>query len=151
MNKQNKHFIYILLGLTLFTWAACSKDESPAVDKPLIESLEVGHDNNRMVRPGGDLHLDAAILAPGGIAHITLEIHPEIGDGWVFEQVFTDGYEGLKNTDFHQHIDVPVDAAEGEYHLHVTVTDQAGQVAEAESHLDITAEAEEGHDDHHDH
>src|SRR5690606_8836994 len=151
MNKQNKHFIYILFGFVFFAVAACDKDETPRVDKPLIESLEVGHDNDRIAHPGSDLHLDAPILAPGGIASIPLEIHPESGEGWTFEQVFTDGYEGLKNADFHEHIDVPADAAEGEYHLHLTVTDQAGQTAEAESHLDIVA-GEGDHDDHdHDH
>ncbi|MGV3763760.1 DUF4625 domain-containing protein [Parapedobacter sp.] len=142
MNKQNKFAKYILVGLTLFTWVACDKDEAPVVDEPQIESLEVGRDNNGMVRPGGDLHIDAPILAPGGIANITLGIHPESGDGWTFEQVFTEGYEGLKNADFHEHIDVPAEATEGEYHLHLTVTDQAGQIAEVESHLEITAEAD---------
>jgi len=149
MNKQKKLFIYILFGFTFLTWAACSKDETPEVDKPLIESLEVGIDNSGTAHPGSDLHLDAAILAPGGIASITLTIHPENGDGWEFERVFTDGYEGLKNADFHEHIDVPADAAEGEYHLHLTVADKAGNTVEAESHLDIVPG--DGDDDHHDH
>lgn len=149
MNKQKKLFIYILFGFTFFTWAACNKDETPEMDKPQIESLEVGHDNNLTAHPGSDLHLDAAILAPGGIASITLAIHPENGDGWEFEQVFIDGYEGLKNTDFHEHIDVPADAAEGEYHLHLTVTDKAGNSVEAESHLNIVPG--DGDEDDHDH
>lgn len=140
MNKQNKRFIYTLFGLALFTWAACNKDEAPGADTPLIETLEVGHDDNRTAHPGSDLHLDAAILAPGGIASITLTIHPENGDGWEFEQVFVEGYEGVRNTDFHEHIDVPADAAEGEYHLHLVVTDKAGNTAEAESHLDLVVD-----------
>src|SRR3546814_8409799 len=87
MNKQNKHLIYILLGLTLFTWAACDKNGTPVVDKPLIESLEVGLDNSGIAHPGSVLHLDAAIVAPVDIASITLSIHPEGADGWEFAQV----------------------------------------------------------------
>ena len=68
---------------------------------------------------------------------------------WEFEQVFTEGYEGLKNTDFHEHIDIPADAAEGEYHLHLTVADKVGNTVEGESHLDIVAG--DGSDEHHDH
>lgn len=154
INKQNKFFSFILIGLTLVTWTACDKDDDgPAVDGPLIETLEVGHDNDRTAHPGSDLHLDAAILAPGTIASITLSIHPEGAEGWEFEQVFTAGYEGLKNADFHEHIDVPATAAEGEYHLHLTVADKAGNTVEEESHLDIVAGdgSEEHHDHDHDH
>ncbi|WP_262246209.1 DUF4625 domain-containing protein [Parapedobacter soli] len=146
-NKRNKFLVYILLGFTFFSWAACDKGGTPTVDKPLIESLEVGHDNDGIAHPGSDLHLDAAILAPGVIARITLSIHPEGETGWTFERVYTEGYEGLKNADFHEHIDIPADAAEGEYHLHLTVVDKAGNTAETESHLDIVA----GEDDHGDH
>src|SRR5690606_34688622 len=98
---------------------------------------------------GSDLHLDAAILAPGVIASITLSIHPEGEAGWEFERVYTEGYEGLKNADFHEHIDIPADAVEGEYHLHLTVADKLGNTVEAESHLDIVAG--DGDEDHHDH
>ncbi len=152
MNKQNKLVIVILVGFTFFTWLGCNKDEAPAVDKPKIEGLEVGYNNDRIAHPGSDLHLDAALLAPGGIASITLSIHPEGEAGWEFEREYTEGYEGLKNTDFHEHIDVPADAAEGEYHLHLTVTDQLGNTVEAESHLDIVAgDGDHDHDHDHDH
>ena len=137
MNKQNKFVIYILAGLTFFAWSSCNKDEDPDIHKPLVETLEVGHDNNRTAYPGSDLHLDVVIVAPRGIAHINLEIHPESGEGWTFEKVFTEDYEGLRNASFHEHVDVPADALEGEYHLHLTVTDKVGNTAEAESYLEI--------------
>ena len=137
MKKQNKLAVLALIGTTVLSLASCNKDDDPIIEKPTIEGLEVGHDNNQTAYPGSDLHLDAAILAPGAIASIKLEIHPEAGEGWEFEEVFTAGYEGLKNADFHEHIDIPADAAEGEYHLHVVVTDKAGNSVEAESHLNI--------------
>lgn len=137
MNQQNKFVIYMLAGFTFFAWTACNKDEGDDIGKPLIETLEVAHDNNRLTYPGSALHLDAAIVAPGGIAHINLEIHPENGEGWTFEKLFTEGYEGLRNASFHEHIDVPAGAEEGEYRLYLTVTDKAGNTAEVESHLEI--------------
>jgi len=149
INKQNKFFFYFLMGLTIFTWTACDKDDDgTAVDGPLIETLVVGQDNDRTAHPGLDLHLEAAILAPGTIASITLSIHPEGESGWELEKIYTEGYEGLKNVNFHEHIDVPADAEEGEYHLHLTVADQAGNTIETESHLHIVAGDDEEHHDH---
>ncbi len=140
MKNQNKFVMLALVGLTIFSLASCNKDDDPVIENPTIEGLEVGHDNNRTAYPGSDLHLDAEILAPGIIASIKLEIHPGSGEGWTFEQVFIDGYEGLRNASFHEHLDVPADAAVGEYHLHLVVTDKAGNTAEAESHLEIVVD-----------
>ncbi len=137
MKKQNKLVALALVGFTFFSLASCNKDDDTIIEKPTIGGLEVGHDNNRTAYPGSDVHVEATILAPGTIANIKLEIHPESGEGWEFEQVFTEGYEGLKNANFHEHIDIPEGAAEGEYHLHLVVTDKAGNIVEAESHLDI--------------
>src|SRR3546814_5447762 len=148
MNNQNKYLICIHLRFILVTWAVCDKNGTPAVDKLLIESLEIGLDNSGIAHPGSDLHLDAAIVAPGDIASITLSIHPEGADGWEFEQVFTEGYEGLKNADFHEHIDVPADAAEGEYHLHLAVADKAGNTVEVESTLELVVGSDDGNEHH---
>jgi len=139
MKKQNKLTALALVGFTILAFASCNKDED-IIQQPTIEGLEVGHDNNQTAYPGSDLHLDAEILAPGTIASIKLEIHPEAGEGWTFEKVYTTGYAGVKNADFHEHIDVPDDAAVGEYHLHLVVTDNAGNTAEAESHLEIVVD-----------
>ena len=141
MKKQHKSMVLALLGFAVLSVASCKKDEdNPIAQQPTIETLEVGHDNNQTTQPGSDLHLDAAILAPGTIASITLEIHPEGDEGWEFEKVFTEGYAGLKNADFHEHIDVPAEAATGEYHLHLEVTDKSGNTVTAESHLNLIAD-----------
>jgi hypothetical protein len=39
-------------------------------------------------------------------------------------------FSGLKNAEFHKHIDIPADAVTGLYHLHLAVTDQQKQMAE---------------------
>ncbi|RZL39214.1 MAG: DUF4625 domain-containing protein, partial [Pedobacter sp.] len=37
----------------------------------------------------------------------------------------------------HKHIDIPADAVLGLYHVHIKITDQAGQVTDVESDLEI--------------
>ena len=115
----------IALFLFILALSACNKDKDVVV-KPTVTGLEVGMENNKTGYPGGDLHLEAEILAPGSIASIKVEVHPDGSAGWKFEQVFTEGYEGAKNADFHEHIDIPANAAPGKYHLHLVVTDKKG-------------------------
>jgi len=115
--------------------AACTKEDTPA--KPTVQLTEVGHENSRTAMRGDDLHLEADILAEGLIKRIDIEIHNESGT-YEIEKAYTDGkYIGVKNTEFHEHIDIPADAPLGEYHLHFTVTDQEGQTTMAETHLEI--------------
>jgi hypothetical protein len=138
--KTTKQLICLLLaGVTLFS--ACSKDndETP-VGAPTIEGLEVGSGNNLIAHPGNDLHIEAQVTAPGNVKDIVLEIHPETGSGWEVNTTYTDGYAGTKNTEFHEHIDVPADAATGHYHGHLKVTDQNGRVTEAEFELSVEAD-----------
>ncbi|GAA4915423.1 DUF4625 domain-containing protein [Mucilaginibacter defluvii] len=138
--KTTKPIIYLLLaGITLFS--ACSKDndETP-VGAPTIEGLEVGAGNNKIAHPGNDLHIEAQIQAAANIKDVVLEIHPENGAGWEVNTTYTDGFAGLKNAEFHKHIDVPADATVGEYHGHLKVTDQNGKVTEAEFELSVEAD-----------
>lgn len=135
--KQLFSSLNVALVLFLLGIAACKKDKD-VVPKPTIPRLEVGMENNKVANPGGDLHLEADIVAAGTIANIKVEIHPESGStGWTFSQTFTEGYEGAKNTEFHEHIDVPANAAVGEYRLHLVVTDKAGNTATGEAEFTI--------------
>ncbi|MCH5600823.1 DUF4625 domain-containing protein [Niabella ginsengisoli] len=122
--------LLLIVGIT-----ACNKED--VVAKPTITDLEVGADNNKKAYPGTDIHIEGDIVAPGTIASIKVEIHPESGTGWTFDKIYTDKYAGTKNAEFHEHIDIPTDAAVGEYHVHIAVTDKNGNVAEVESDLDI--------------
>lgn len=137
---MNTKQIFGRLSIALFLFAvifsACKKDND-IVANPTITDLEIGSGNNKTAYPGADVHIEAEILAPGGIANIKISIHPEGGAGWTFNQTYTEGYEGLKNAELHEHIDIPEDAATGEYHVHITVTDKAGNIAEADSELNI--------------
>jgi hypothetical protein len=88
-------------------------------------------------------------LAEGLISRIDIEIHQEEGSGFEIEKSFTDGkYMGVKNIEFHEHIDIPVEAPLGEYHLHFTVTDKEGQQTTAECHIEIVEDDDEDDDEH---
>ena len=137
MNNYYNWLIAIVF-MSLFL-VSCSKDE-PEPDAPTIHELEVGHGNEKIGYAGSDLHLEAEIRAPGKIADVRVDIHSHESNGWKFEETFTEGFEGLLNAVFHKHIDIPADALPGEYHLHFIVTDQNGNTAEEEAHLEIRLE-----------
>ncbi|MCR4603147.1 MAG: DUF4625 domain-containing protein [Prevotella sp.] len=134
------------LGMT-----ACSSDDDdddlPA--KPVITLTEVGHDNSCHAHPGSDLHLEATVLAEGLIQRVDVEIHQEEGGTFEIETAYTDGkYIGVRNIEFHEHIDIPANAPLGDYHLHFTVTDKHGQQTTAEQHLHIVEDDGEEEEDH---
>ena len=134
-------------ALTLFA-TSCNKEDNIA--KPTVTLTEVGHDNEKTAMRGDDMHLEADILAEGLIKRIDVEIHQEDGT-YEIEKSYTEGkYIGVKNVEFHEHIDIPAEAPLGEYHLHFTVTDQKGQTTTVETHVDVI-EYDEEHEHEHEH
>ncbi len=131
-------FVFALL-LFAATITACKKDKEIAPNAPEISGFELGTSNSKTANPGSDLHIEAQIVAQGTIASVELEIHPESGTGWNVKTTFTEGFTGLKNAEFHKHIDVPADAALGDYHFHLKVKDQNGQETAIESELKVVA------------
>ncbi|TWR26519.1 DUF4625 domain-containing protein [Mucilaginibacter pallidiroseus] len=137
--KTTKQLLSVLLiGTALL--GACKKDKDAATPAPTITGLEVGAGNNKTAHPGNDLHVEAQISAPGNIRNVVLSIQPENGSGWQVNTTYTENLAGLKNAEFHEHIDVPGDAAQGKYHGHLTVTDENGQKTETEFDLNVTAD-----------
>ncbi|MCU4176157.1 DUF4625 domain-containing protein [Carboxylicivirga sp. N1Y90] len=134
----------IILGLsTLFT--ACEDDST---DSPVITLHELGLDDSHEAHVGDDLHIDAEIIADGTIEKIVVELHAEDGDDEL-EVEFIDGYNGLKNAEFHEHVEIPATFTPGEYHFHLLVTDKEGNQSSVEAHVDIEEETNDGGD--HDH
>lgn len=128
----------MLLGVFALSVSSCKKNE--IVAKPVIKLTEVGKENSKKATIGDDMHLEANIVAEGLIKRIDVEIHQEKGGKYKLEKTFTEGkYIGLKNCEFHEHIDVPADAPAGEYHVHLTVTDQKGNTATAEAEVEFVA------------
>ncbi|MDM1296694.1 DUF4625 domain-containing protein [Sphingobacterium sp. N143] len=136
--------------ITLFTMlifgllSSCKKDNDdiPALSKPTIDTMEIGTDNSKTAAAGADLHLEGNIVAEALIDKIAIDIHQEGGGSYKITKTYTEGkYVGVKNAVFHEHIDIPSVAPAGEYHLHFTVTDKAGNSTTVESPLTITAAA----------
>lgn len=143
----------VLLTLAVFTalfFAACEKNENPS--KPIITILELGegdtHGNNHIAKVGGDLHMEIDIIAEGKIDKIQVRIHPEgehheegeneEGENkeWEIDTTYTK-FSGLKNTTFHEHVDIDIAAEPGEYHFDFIVTDMEGNQNSAEADLQI--------------
>ena len=147
--KKNMLYAALML-LTVFTavcLTACGSDENDdvVVAAPVISNVEVGSDhdnaNNHQAVRGDDMHIEAAILAEGLTSRIDIEMHQEEGASYKIEKSYTSGkYIGVRNTVFHEHIDIPEDAPTGVYHIHFTVTDQLGQQTTSEVENVIVAE-----------
>lgn len=142
MNKNIRMcLVMALVSVMTVSLNSCDKDKD-TVAKPKITLTEVGHENSGHAHPGDDLHLEADVVAEGLIASINVEIHQEDGS-FEIEKSYTEGkYIGVRNIEFHEHIDIPADAPLGEYHLHFTVTDKEGQQSVAQAHIEIVEEEE---------
>lgn len=147
---------FLLLILATFI-VSCSDDDEK--NPPVISNLEVGYDNSLTGYIGSDLHLDAEIYAEAKIAGIRVTIHPEgeheeTGENsgteegeWEVDTTYTEGYAGVINADFHEHIDIPGDASPGDYHFHLTVTDMDGYQTTTEQDFQIAEGEDPGHED----
>lgn len=126
--------LFILASASLLT--SCEDDVSIA--KPVIDLLELGLNDSHMAYIGGDLHIEAEIVAEGKISTIEVEIHQEEGSSDEIEVEY-DEFEGLKNTTFHKHVDIPKTTVAGTYHCHITVTDMEGNQTTVEDEISIEA------------
>ena len=147
--KTIKFFSIAMLALA-FVFTSC--DET--ADLPTIDVTELGYENTKTVFAGNEFHIEAEIKAPLKIARIELTIHPEeegehakspvlkansVIVDWEFEKTYTGKYAGVKNTEFHEHIEVPMSAPAGHYHLHITVVDMEGNTVEFEEEIEVKA------------
>ncbi len=133
-----KVVISLLVGV--FFISSCNNDDDTPV-KPIVEITELGsgHDshNDKVAFIGGHAHIEANITAEGLIQEIEIEVH-QVNGSYEFNQVYNDEkYVGIKNTIFHEHFHIPAEAPVGEYHLHLIVTDRAGQTTSDKSVLNI--------------
>lgn len=95
---------------------------------------------------GNELDLEFDIHAHHGIHNIEVHVHGHdvtAGEGeteWEFEQLFEEGYHGLEDTHFHEHIDVPANAALGDYHIEIAIEDEEGNVHEFDVEVEVLSE-----------
>jgi hypothetical protein len=141
MNIKNV-IIIVLIAMTAI-FSSCKKE----ISKPEIRNFELGHDNSKIAYIGGELHIDAEIVADGKIDRIIVEIHPEgdhnksvkkvsLDNDWEVEIIYTE-FSGLKNTVFHKDLDVPEDAEPGDYHILFKVIDMEGNTTSIEDEFEV--------------
>lgn len=147
MMKTIIHNTVKIFMVTFFLITAVSCNDNDEIKMPEILEFELGHDNSKTARAGGDLHIDADIIAENGIDVIEIEIHLEVDHKkslgsasndhhWVVDIIY-DKFRGLKNTTFHEDLYIPVDALPGEYHFHFKVIDMEGYTVSIEEELVI--------------
>jgi len=143
----------VLLAASMLLFS-CKKDEK-STPKPEVNLKELGYFNHqtgsfedKIAYAGKDLHIDAEIVATGKIDKIIIQIHPEEEHGrksifyvsaneqWELDTTFTE-FTGLKNVDFHKHIDIPANVPSGHYHFHLIVNDMEGQQTTVEEEIEI--------------
>jgi hypothetical protein len=133
--------------LMAFFIYSCENNEDEPGAKPTINFTELGYKDSKTATIGEDFHMEAYIEAENKIDKFEVELHPEgehmksyplhvSMEEWEFDSVYT-GFSGLRNTEFHEHIEIPESAEPGDYHFHFAVIDQEGfeTVYEAEVEL----------------
>ncbi|KAB7529023.1 DUF4625 domain-containing protein [Flagellimonas olearia] len=101
-------------------------------------------DMDETVARGSDFHVEFMIGAVHGIHEVMVDVHAhglEVGEGeveWDFEGDYSEDFHELTEAEFHKHIDVPVTAPAGEYHIIFTIEDEDGNTYEYETHIDVT-------------
>ncbi|TJZ53731.1 DUF4625 domain-containing protein [Sphingobacterium olei] len=136
MKKNTIYLLFLLLSLGGVI-TSCKDDKVELVEAPVINLSEIGASNSKKVVVGSDLHLEGDIIAVGLIAKIEIEIHQEAGNFKILKSYNDGPYIGVRNTLFHEHIDIPADAPAGAYHLDFTVTDNVGNKTTVESELTL--------------
>ena len=122
--------------------SSCSDDDDAkqSVAKPVVALAEVGKENSKEAIAGKDLHLEGDLVADGLIARIDVTIAAKNGNKTIVKQSYTEGkYIGVRNTTFHEHLDIPADAAPGAYTVTFVVTDKLGQSTTFTSDLTVKA------------
>ncbi|WPR75926.1 DUF4625 domain-containing protein [Algoriphagus sp. NG3] len=143
MMKNKINYLILLLSAGLIFSSCQDEDEKPVLAAPTMSNIELGLGNNEMAEIGKDFHFEADVVAGDKIEDIQINIRQKTGENysgpWSFEVVW-DEYKGLKNTNIHQHFDIPEDAVEGIYDFVITVNDQNGESVEVVRNLTIYSE-----------
>lgn len=135
----------IISALLVIMTVSCDKTGA----KPEIGFHELGYENSKTAEAGDELHMDAEVVAENKIDRIEVILHPEgehkkatnillSNEEWEFDSVYTE-FSGLKNTEFHKHIEIPIGAETGHYHFHFSVTDMEGYQTVFEDEVEILA------------
>ena len=135
-----------ILSVLSLGFVSCDDDDDD-VKAPVIELEEVGHDNSYTAHPGHDMHLAACLKAEGLIKFIHIEIAQKDGTYVITKKYEEGSYVGIRNAEFHEHIDIPEEAPLGEYQLSFIVADKEDRTTVANCKLTLTEYDGEDDDD----
>lgn len=135
-NYLSKIGIFTLVASSLI-FTSCSDDD--AADTITINIKEVGSNNSGVATAGGDLHIEADLVATARIASVEIEMHHETDASAPEINVIFTEYAGQINAELHKHIDIPANQPAGDYHLHIKVMDANGNTRTAETEVRILA------------
>lgn len=129
----------MLLSVFASVLSSCSNDDDkPTEEKPVITMTEVGTGDNKEAVAGQYLHLEGNIEAESLIARIDFALTTKDGKTSVLDKSWTDGaYIGVRNAEFHEHVDIPDTVEAGDYTMTLTVTDKAGLQSAFTSNINI--------------
>lgn len=131
----------ILSVFTLFI-TSCNGDDD-VTPSPKVTLTEVGLENSKKGMAGGDFHIEGEITAEGRIAGIKVAIVDAKSGAEVFAKTYSDSkYVGVKNAEFHEHIEIPADLAAGNYRLLLIVTDALGGSTTVSENITVTVAVE---------
>ncbi|MCE7056098.1 DUF4625 domain-containing protein [Algoriphagus sp. AGSA1] len=130
----------LFLSLLLLITSSCEDNPDPLLPSPSIDNLEIGSGNNHLAVIGRDFHLNADIVAGDKIDVVQVKIE-QLADetyagDWSFELTW-DKFKGIKNTNVHEHFDIPEDALEGRYNFFFIVTDENGTILEEKAEIQL--------------
>ncbi|MBN2668247.1 MAG: DUF4625 domain-containing protein [Bacteroidales bacterium] len=120
--------------------SSCKKDDGNS--EPVISNFELGYENSKIAYIGTDLHIEADIEAEAQISTIEVKITAgnvskgSVDEYWSIDSVYTK-FDGLKNSNFHEHLDIPMNTIIGSYQFTFIVTDKDGQTGSKRYTLSI--------------
>ena len=143
MKKLFSLSMALLLAGALFV--SCEKDDDKDEEKKSLSITNVvakNHDGGEEVPRGGTISVDFTATAGDEARldyyHIELHDHPVSGliedEYRIIDKSFKDKstFKGLRNANVHEHISVADTANIGEYHVVITVVDEAGNSVDTE-------------------
>lgn len=140
---KTKIIFAIFLFIPVFALISCNKE----TERPEILHFELGYNNSKRVIRGQGLHIDADIIAINRIERVIVKIHPEDSHNnvflptksavkWEVDTIYMK-FLGLRNTTFHEDLDVPLDAGLGHYHFYFSVVDMKGNTTMVEDKFEV--------------
>lgn len=116
--RTNGHaFSRVFTVIFMFLWVGCHQGGTG------ISRLQVGPNGNGEAYVGQQFLFQARLSAEAGIRYADVEIHPVSGEGWKFNQRYTERLSGKKQVTFAAEVVVPPTAEAGDYQLVLRLTD----------------------------